>query len=91
LVQPLLEQRGIEILTPEEPAMHGGITAFRLAGRAGSEENAAISRALAQEHGIFTVARDGVARGSCVRVTPGLYNSMADMDRLTAALREMLG
>jgi len=90
-VQPLAGQPGIQVLTPEDPRMHGGITSFRFVGRTGSEENAALARKLAEEHGIFTVARDGVARGSCIRVTPGLYNSMADMDRLTAALRQMLG
>jgi selenocysteine lyase/cysteine desulfurase len=90
-VQPLLAHPGIEILTPEDPRMHGGITAFRFAGRTGKQENAAISRQLAETYGIFTVARDGVARGSCIRVTPGLYNSMADMDRLVVALRQMLG
>jgi selenocysteine lyase/cysteine desulfurase len=85
-VEPLLGRRGIEILTPQDPRMHGGITSFRLAGRTGRADNLEISRRLAESHGIFTVARDGVARGSCIRVTPGLYTSMSDMDRLTAAL-----
>ena len=36
---------------------------------------------------IFTVQRDGVASGSCVRVTPGIFTSEDDVDRLIAALK----
>ena len=46
-------------------------------------------RELLDRYGIFTVWRTGVARGDCVRVTPALYNSPADVDRLIEALREM--
>jgi selenocysteine lyase/cysteine desulfurase len=88
-VRPLLAHHGIEILTPEDPRMYAGITSFRLSGRHRSDENAELSRQLAQSHGIFTVARDGLASGSCIRVTPGLYTQMSDMDALVAALRDM--
>jgi isopenicillin-N epimerase len=33
------------------------------------------------------VARNGVARGDCVRVTPALYHTPADADKLVHALR----
>jgi selenocysteine lyase/cysteine desulfurase len=36
---------------------------------------------------IFTVERSGVAKGSCVRVTPGVFTQEADIDQLVAALR----
>lgn len=77
---------GIEVLTPEEPDLHGAITAFRLSGLTSVEDNAALSARLLDRHRIFTVHRDGPAKGACVRVTPALFNSMADMDALARAL-----
>ena len=77
---------GIEILTPEDPVLHGGITAFRVVGKTSSVDNVAIAKTLLDRFGIFTVHRDGPAAGSCVRVTPALFNTMADMDALAAAL-----
>jgi selenocysteine lyase/cysteine desulfurase len=81
---------GIEILTPDDPALHGGITAFRFVGRTSSADNVEIAKTLLDRFGIFTVHRDGPAAGSCVRVTPALFNTMADMDALGAALGRLL-
>lgn len=61
---------GIDILTPDDPALYGAITAFRLRGRNGTDANAALARYLLDRHRIFTVHRAGPARGACVRVTP---------------------
>jgi selenocysteine lyase/cysteine desulfurase len=80
---------GIDVLAPDDPGMAAAITSFRLGGRTRREENQAIARELLDRFGIFTVWRTGVARGDCVRVTPALYNSPADVDRLVEALREM--
>lgn len=77
---------GMEILTPDDPDLHGGITAFRLAGLTSAQANAALAGRLLDRHRIFTVHRDGPARGACVRVTPALFNSVADMDALARAL-----
>ncbi len=81
---------GIEILTPDDPTLHGGITAFRLVGKTSSADNVAIAKTLLDRFGIFTVHRDGPAAGSCVRVTPALFNTMADMDALGTALGRLL-
>jgi isopenicillin-N epimerase len=89
-VKPLLERPGIEILTPEDPRMYAGITSFRITGKTSPAENVEISRQLAERHRIFTVARDGVAKGSCIRVTPGFYTRTSDMDQLVAALYQLL-
>jgi isopenicillin-N epimerase len=35
------------------------------------------------------VARSGLARGDCVRVTPALYSTPADGAKLVAALRTL--
>ncbi len=78
---------GVDILTPDEPGLVGAITAFRLHGRGTREANQAVARTLLEEFGLFTVWRNGLAKGDCVRVTPALYNTPADCDRLVAALR----
>ncbi|MCG5212955.1 aminotransferase class V-fold PLP-dependent enzyme [Streptosporangium sp. KLBMP 9127] len=79
----------LEILTPEEPAMYGTITAFRVSGRTSEADNVAISDYLMSRYRIFTVRRGGVTRGDCVRVTPALFTSAGDVDRLAAALHDV--
>lgn len=76
-----------EILTPNDPAMYAGLTSFRIRGRTSGEANVALRRLLHERYGIFTVERFGVARGACVRVTPGFLNTADDMHALTAALK----
>lgn len=79
----------IQVLTPDDARMHGAITSFRLRGRVTDDDNRAIAAALLDKHGIFTVHRGGVAQGACVRVTPALCNSMADVNALAKALLEL--
>lgn len=78
---------GVEVLTPADPRLHAGITAFRLRGRTSAEDNVAVAKALLDEHRIFTVHRAGIAKGAAVRVTPALFNRMDQMDALTEALK----
>ena len=63
----------VSVLTPDDPRMHGGITSFRLKGKTSLEENKAVSDRLLNEFGIFTVIRNGLNSGSCIRITPSLY------------------
>jgi len=79
--------QGLEILTPDEPGMAAGITSFRLAGKTSAADNNAVVARLREQFGVFTVRRAGVAKGQCVRVSPALYTTEADMDRLVAALQ----
>ncbi|MFG2547984.1 hypothetical protein ACGFOM_36720 [Streptomyces sp. NPDC048594] len=46
---------------------------------------------LLKKHRVLTVARTGIARGSAVRVTPTLYNTRQELDRLVTALRRESG
>ncbi len=80
---------GVDVLTPSDARLVGAITGFRLHGRGTREANQAVARTLLEEFGIFTVWRSGLAKGDCVRVTPALYNTPADADRLVAALRTL--
>ncbi len=78
--------KGIEILTPDEPGMAAGITSFRLAGKTTGADNTALVTQLRDKFGIFSVRRGGVAKGQCVRISPALYTTEADLDRFVAAL-----
>ena len=79
----------LQILTPDDPHLYAAITAFRLRSRTSHDDNVALAKTLLHRFGIFTVHRDGLASGSCVRVTPALASSMADMDKLAAAIRTL--
>jgi len=80
---------GVDVLTPDDADLVGAITSFRLHGRGSRDANLALADTLLDEFGLFTVQRSGIATGDCVRVTPALYNSPADMDRLVSALAVM--
>ncbi len=88
-VEPLRGDARLEILTPDDPAMHGGITSFRIKGRTSPDDNRALRKALFERHRIFTVERHGVAKGSCIRVSPSFINDAGDVDRLVVALRDL--
>ena len=79
--------KGLEILTPDEPGMAAGITSFRLVGKGTAADNNAIVAQLRDQFGVFTVRRAGVAKGQCIRVSPAIYTSEADLDRLVQGLR----
>ncbi|MDQ8160324.1 MAG: aminotransferase class V-fold PLP-dependent enzyme [Gemmatimonadota bacterium] len=86
-VHAVADVKGVSILTPEDPALTGAITGFRLHGRGTAAANRALATTLHDEFGIFTFQRTGLAKGDCVRVTPTLYNTPADADKLAAAIR----
>jgi selenocysteine lyase/cysteine desulfurase len=79
---------GVEILTPDEAGRAGGMTSFRLNGTT-TDHNQRLVETLRDRYGLFTARRTGIARGDCVRVTPAIYNRIADVDRLAAAITEL--
>lgn len=79
----------IEVLTPDDPALYGAMTSLRLRGHDGAAQTDAVVRALLEQHRIFTVARD-MGGSRCIRITPALFNTMADMDALALALRAVV-
>lgn len=86
-VERVRDIKGLEILTPNDPARYGAVTSFRLPAMKNYEAAQRMSRILLEKHRILTVARRGIAAGSAVRVTPTLYNTREELDRLVAALR----
>lgn len=88
-VRQVLDVPGVQILTPEEPGMYGAVTSFRLRGKTSFEDNVALAKKLMDDHGIFTVARNGPVGGACIRVTPAFFTRTADLDKLVAAIRAL--
>jgi selenocysteine lyase/cysteine desulfurase len=82
---------GVEILTPDEAGMAGGITSFRLAGKGSKNEVDALRTVLREKYAVLTVRRAGIAKGQALRVTPAIHSSEADVERLAAALAAELG
>lgn len=80
----------IEVLTPDDPQLHGGITSFRVKGATDVAANIRLARHLLERHGIFTVHRGGITGGACVRVTPALFTRPEDVDRLARALPDIV-
>jgi isopenicillin-N epimerase len=88
-VVPLRARGGLEILTPQDPRLYCAGTSFRLPGRTSTGENAALAKELLDRFGILTIHRTGVAAGACVRVTPAVFTSGDDIQRLVHALEEI--
>ncbi|MBV7515441.1 aminotransferase class V-fold PLP-dependent enzyme [Pseudomonas sp. PDM25] len=85
-VSAVRELPGIEVMTPDDPRLYCGITSMRFTQHA--DQQAMVERLL-KDYNLFTVARSGAASGPCIRITPGLTNTAADMDLLTRALTEL--
>lgn len=78
---------GVEILTPDDPAMVAGITSFRIHGRAAVD----VVAALADRHGVHAVAPTGQTGSDLVvRITPAITTTGDDLERLVAGLREIV-
>ncbi|WP_112196567.1 aminotransferase class V-fold PLP-dependent enzyme [Pseudomonas sp. LG1E9] len=77
--------KGIEVLTSDDPRLYCGITALKFSGR---DQQVMVDRLL-KDYGLFTTTRTGAAFGTCIRVTPGLLTSKADIDVLVNAITEL--
>ena len=75
---------GASILTPSDPAISAGILVFSLPGVDGND---AFTR-LYRDFGVGSTP-SAVVNG--VRLSPHIYNTMADVDRVLDALREIAG
>ena len=90
-VDEFRDHKKIEILTPDDNRLHGGITSFRLKGKTSDDDNVKLALLLAEKYNVFTVYRDGIAKGSCVRITPAFYTSKKDVQKFIRALHSIVG
>ncbi|MFZ1452338.1 MAG: aminotransferase class V-fold PLP-dependent enzyme [Ferruginibacter sp.] len=70
----------VEVVTPVN--LSAAIASFRIKNKTAAE----VADHLFKEHKIFTVARQ-LGKQGCVRVTPGIYNSAADVQKLADAIK----
>ena len=77
---------GIEVMTPNDPRLYCGITSMRFTRQA--DQQTMVDRLLS-DYNLFTVARSGSACGPCIRITPGLISTAADMHLMAQALIEL--
>ncbi|WP_350615390.1 aminotransferase class V-fold PLP-dependent enzyme [Pseudomonas sp. HY7a-MNA-CIBAN-0227] len=77
---------GVEVLTPDDPRLYCGITAFKFTGQV--DQQVMVDRLL-NEYNLFTTTRTGAAFGSCIRVTPGFVTSATDIGVLVKAITEL--
>lgn len=81
------EVPGVEMMLPAEKDNYGAISAFRLPGMKSVEQARRAQARFLEAHGLLVVAKAGLASGPVLRVTPALFNSTAELDRLVAAIR----
>jgi len=82
---------GIELMLPDEPDNYGAISAFRLPGMRTIEQTRAAQARFIERHRLLVVAKAGLASGALLRVTPALFNTSEELDRLVAAIKAERG
>lgn len=79
----LRDTPAVELVTPTAAALFCAIASFRVAGKTASETAGYLNT----KHQIFTVARI-LGKQGCVRVTPSVNNSLDDVMKLAAAVKD---
>lgn len=77
----------IQLLTSPDPRLSSAIAAFRLRGQYDMDANTATAARMLQHSNVFVVAREGLASGACIRVTPGIFSTPVQMQALVEAIR----
>ena len=76
----------IELLGGTDAASITGISSFRIRGKKTVADAVSLQKRLEEEFGVFTVMRDGLNGGACVRITPQVFNTPDDIDVLVSAM-----
>ena len=77
---------GIEVLIEDDPRLRCAITSLRFTH---VQDQQPMVERLLKDYNLFTVARDGSACGSCIRITVGFTTTLDDINQLVNALREL--
>lgn len=87
--EPAQQMPHIEVPGGLDEASRCGLGAFRLRGETSVPAVRQLQLQLEKEFGIFTVVRDGLASGACIRVTPQVFTTPAQMRQFVAALQKL--
>jgi selenocysteine lyase/cysteine desulfurase len=79
-VNSVKDHPNVEVVTPIN--LSCAIASFRIKNKTSAE----VAEYLFKEHKIFTVARQ-LGKQGCVRVTPGIYNNIGDVQKLAEAIK----
>ena len=82
---------GLRLAGPGPGDPYGAIGAFRPAGMATPHDARKMQARLLAGHGVLVVAKAGLAAGPVLRVTPALFNTQDELDRLVTAIRSEFG
>ncbi|MBT2766504.1 aminotransferase class V-fold PLP-dependent enzyme [Stenotrophomonas sp. ISL-67] len=88
-VDALRDDARVQLLASSDPRLSSAIAAFRLRGQCSMQANTEVAERMLEHSRVFVVARDGLASGACVRVTPGIVSTPAQMQALVDAVRAM--
>ena len=80
--------KGVELMLPDERDNYGAISAFRLPGTDNPEKAKEAQALFINKYKLLVVAKAGLASGAALRVTPALFNNVAELDRLVTAIRQ---
>jgi selenocysteine lyase/cysteine desulfurase len=78
---------GLDLLLPDEPDNYAAITSFRLPKMNGLSATKQAQQTLLHKHGVLVVAKAGLQSGPVLRVTPALFSTRAELDRLVLAIQ----
>ena len=79
----------IEMLGGTDEASRTGMGSFRLIGKNTVDDAKALQQKLENDFGIFTVIRKGLASGACVRITPQVFNTPAQIELLVNSIKQL--
>lgn len=79
----------IEVLGGKDEMSRSGMAAFRVKGKNTEKQMQAIQQRLELEFNVFTVVRNDLVSGSCIRVTPQIFTRLADIKQLVYALQQL--
>lgn len=77
----------VQLVHSEEPGLGAIIGAFRLPGQKSWDQARAAQQRFLAKHQVLVVAKQGLASGPVLRVTPALFNTSSELDRLVDAIR----
>ncbi|MCC7634949.1 aminotransferase class V-fold PLP-dependent enzyme [Stenotrophomonas rhizophila] len=81
----------VQLLASADPRLSSAIAGFRLRGQTTLAANTATATAMVKQAGVFVVPREGLASGACLRATPGIFSTPAQMQALVRAVRAVAG
>jgi len=77
----------VEILGGNSIENSSGVGGFRLKNKTSKKELNQLQSRLENEFGIFTVVRDSLASGCCIRVTPQIFTPYSHIQALVSAIK----